>query len=362
MKICYMIDEKLQNGIKMKKPVKKSILDIKNNFDVFIFDVYGVIWNGREIYTDVPKVMKHLKQENKIIYILSNSTMLSSSFEKNYEAKGLKKGIHYDKVITSGEVARDFLLNKKLKFKNNSNPINFYTVGLKNKSLFENTIYNSVDNPRDADFFYFGIPQLTEDQTKDVPSKLRDKFFLSKIRDNGEKQYSITTPDFFKNELLKVKKFHLSGFNANPDIGSFKNDVLNKSTRYGLAQGAISEYYKNMGGKVLEIGKPYGIVYDYIFDLLKKDNVKINKKRIAMIGDTIRTDIRGGNLAGIQTVLTTNTGITASKITKNNSINFDELNKIFVCENGYADWLIQSVAPQQIQTNLLLTLTKNERN
>ena len=39
-----------------------------------------------------------------------------------------------------------------------------------------------------------------------------------------------------------------------------------------------------------------------------------------------------------------------------------KLNKIFVCENGYADWLIQSVAPQQIQTNLLLTLTKNERN
>ena len=32
-------------------------------------------------------------------------------------------------------------------------------------------------------------------------------------------------------------------------IELIKNDIINNSTRYGLAQGSIVEYYKNIGGE-----------------------------------------------------------------------------------------------------------------
>ena len=124
----------------------RNIKDIMNNFDVFIFDVYGVIWSGKQIYKNIPETMETLRKAGKIIYILSNGTQLSDEFENNYAKKGIIKGIHYDKAITSGEIARDFLLNGKLKFKTNSHPINYYTIGMKNDKLFKNTIYNYVEN------------------------------------------------------------------------------------------------------------------------------------------------------------------------------------------------------------------------
>ena len=303
--------------MKVKNRIFNNILDIKDKFDIFIFDMYGVLWSGKEIYKNVPETLQALKREGKIVYMLSNSTQLAFEFKKSYAKHGLIQGVHYDNAITSGEVARDFLLNKGLKFHNNTNPRKFYTLGVKNKSLFENTIYNEVGNPEEADFFYVGVPQLTEEQIKFLPSELKDKVFLSKIKDNGEKQYSITQPDIFKEELLKMKELKLPAFNANPDIGALKNDISNNSTRYGLAQGAIAEYYKNIGGEVLEIGKPYRQVYNYIFNQLQSRGIKINKNRIVMIGDTVRTDICGANQAGIKSVLTIGTGISAEKIVKN---------------------------------------------
>ncbi len=359
------IDIKIKNE-RMKMNIKNlvfdNILSIKDKFDVFIFDVYGVIWSGNEIYKNIPETLQILKNEGKIIYILSNGTQLSAEWEKSYTKKGLIKGIHYDNVITSGEVTHNFLLNKKLKFKNNTNPTKFYTIGLmRNKSLFEGTIYTQVENPKDADFFYMGIPVLTEEQIKTLPKNFYDKFFLSKINEDGsDKQYSITTPEFFKSELEKMKELNLPAVNANPDLGAFKNDIINNSTRYGLAQGSIVEYYKNIGGEIFEIGKPHSIVYNYIFKQLEINGISVNKNRIAMIGDTVRTDIRGANNAGIKAVLSVGTGISASKISKNGKIDFDALNKLYTDEKGVADYLIKSVADDNVNTNKFLILKKEK--
>lgn len=333
----------------MKNIVFKEIMDIKDKFDVFIFDVYGVIWSGKEIYQNVLKILQSFKKEGKIIYILSNGTKLSAEWEKNYTKKGLIKGIHYDNAITSGEVARDFLLNKKLKFKNNINPTKFYTVGMKNKKLFENTIYEEVDNPKEADFFYFGIPQLTEEQTKIINPLYNEKIFLSKMKADGSgKKYSITDSKIFKDKLEKVFKLGLPGFNANPDIASLKNDIENKTIKYGLCQGALVEDYKTMGGEVFEIGKPYEMIYDFVFKDLLSKNIVINKDKIVMIGDTVCTDIKGANNVNIKSALCIETGITAYEIFENGKINLEKLDAILKKENTIPDYLIKSLEYQRI--------------
>ena len=46
-------------------------------------------------------------------------------------------------------------------------------------------------------------------------------------------------------------------------------------------------------------GKPYSPIFNYLFQLSKAED----KKRIAVIGDSIEHDILGGNQAGMTTVL-----------------------------------------------------------
>ena len=200
--------------------------------------------------------------------------------------------------------------------------------------------------------------------TTTLSPEFSGKFFLSKVSNDGlKKQYSITTPEIFKGEFEKVKKLNLPGFNANPDVGTIKNDITNQSTKYGLTQGALVQYYKNLGGEVVEIGKPHKNAFDYIFKILDLNGISINKSRIAIIGDNMDTDIRGGNQAGIQTILTTETGVTRDIIKKNKQIDFNILDNLCAEKKSYPDFLIYSVAGYNEGTTLNFTLLKqNERN
>lgn len=40
----------------------KNILEIKDDFDVFVFDIYGVIWDGKKVIAGFDEVMKILTQ------------------------------------------------------------------------------------------------------------------------------------------------------------------------------------------------------------------------------------------------------------------------------------------------------------
>ena len=59
----------------------KNILEIKDDFDVFVFDIYGVIWDGKKVIAGFDEVMKILTQSGKRVVIMSNSTALSPAQE-----------------------------------------------------------------------------------------------------------------------------------------------------------------------------------------------------------------------------------------------------------------------------------------
>ena len=100
--------------------------------------------------------------------------------------------------------------------------------------------------------------------------------------------------DKYKKILNQLLKRNLTMICSNPDKFVFDGKVK----KFVLQVGAIAEYYDNIGGKVIYIGKPHSEIYNYA---LKK--LKIKKNKVLMIGDNTQTDILGAKNFGIKSAL-----------------------------------------------------------
>ena len=51
----------------------KNINQIISNYDAFIIDIWGVLWDGIEAYKYAKLTLKRLKKKNKNIILVSNA-------------------------------------------------------------------------------------------------------------------------------------------------------------------------------------------------------------------------------------------------------------------------------------------------
>lgn len=248
----------------------ENILKIENKYDVFIFDLCGVIWNGAAIESQAEETLKTLKSKGKEIILLSNAPVRGFRAEESYKERGIIKGTHYDSLITSGDLAYDYFSHDKNEYK-------FYTIGMKNPELFKDSKYKETNNLKEADFVYIGIPRIFE---------------------NGNWE-DVTSIEPFEEELKKIYKSNKTLICVNPDLKAYGNH----HQKMIITEGSLALYYENLGGEVEYIGKPYPEVYDFAL----KD-CDVDDSRILMIGDTLETDILGANSYGIKSALVS-TGI-----------------------------------------------------
>lgn len=328
--------------------IYNNILDLKNYFDVFIFDAYGVFWDGGYFYKNSIENMSILiKEYNKTVYILSNTTQTSKEAEESYNKKGLKKGIHYNEIITSGEVMKDALINNSvLKQKG----IKIWQYGTSTNLVLENTNYIKTNNIDEADYIYLSSLLITNDKYKKLLNKFdKSVFFESKrTTKNGEKLWDTTDKRVFLEDIDYLYSKHLPIMVSNTDEIASAIDKNTGQTHFMIRQGTLIKELKKMGAEIIEFGKPNIIAFNFVFNKLKQNNINIDKNRTAMIGDTLKTDILGANNANIKSVLCINTGTTnynASKIiNKKININLFDAIKILEKENNVkVDYYINSV-------------------
>lgn len=243
----------------------ENILSLKDKFDVFLLDVYGVIWNGKTPAEGAVELMTALRKAGKKVILLSNGTQLSKKAEESNAKRGFIKGVHYDKIVTSGDLAYDT-------FKEDDRDLKYYQLWRGNPDLFKASRYREVDAPEKADFVYVGVPQLQKD---------------------GEWHDSLTIEPF-EAELKKIYELDLPLICANPDLKAHEKEYAEAVVR----QGSIARFYEDLGGEVEYFGKPYPLIFD--FALQDED---VDDERILMVGDTLATDILGGNSYGIKTAL-----------------------------------------------------------
>lgn len=288
-----------------------SLAEVADNFEAFWFDAYGVFWSGKAFYEGSRELMADLVQQGKSVMVMSNTTQLREQGEASYEKKGLIKGVHYTDFITSGQVLREYLRAGKLFFESCANPRNVYILGNTESRMFDGTIYQKTHNPAEADFFYISVPQLKKMEDFE---KYKNDGILHEAKSMQGQCWDSTSLVPFESSLQEMlDKYHLPALNGNPDLKASEKDIKSGELNFVIRQGSLAQAYRKMGGEVREFGKPHPEIYNYAMDLLQKEQ-KVEKNKIAMIGDTVRTDIKGAVNFGIVPVLCLETGMTQEEI------------------------------------------------
>ena len=94
----------------------QSLSDLIDDYDLFLFDQWGVIHDGKNIFPKAEEVFLHLQNLKKQVVIISNSGKKSSDNINRMKKLGAKNTLNVP-LITSGDVCRDLLVNKKNYFK-----------------------------------------------------------------------------------------------------------------------------------------------------------------------------------------------------------------------------------------------------
>ena len=299
-----------------------NLKSIADKFDLFLFDAYGVFWEGNGFYKGSRETMAELVASGKTIVVISNTTLLEPDIKANYAKRGLFEGKEYNYMFTSGDLLRQTLVNGKLSFKTCPNPLKYYVIGLPHKKAFADTKYQRVMALEEADFVYCGVPFMFADTIAEYP-QYKDKYWPS--RKNAEGQIDIwdtLTEKPFDDIVQKATDLSLPALNANPDFVAREGHPLvpNSEAVFVVRNGTIAEMFRQRGTEVVEFGKPHANIYEYVFNMLQQNGVNIDKSRTCMIGDTVRTDVKGALVAGVSPILCVETGVIAEEIQKGKTL------------------------------------------
>jgi HAD superfamily hydrolase (TIGR01459 family) len=277
--------------------IYKSLNDIYHLYDSFLVDVYGVIYDGRDLYPGVLDTLAKIKGSGRSVIILSNTSLVASVCMEKYARYGLLRGVHYDEFISSGEAFRRTISHHI------PNSQSCCQLFIRNVEMFMDSDIVETRTLQEADFAYAGFLD-----------KVRMSFSIDDAyKKNGEKVAieDVTSVDVHDlaglEEVAETLDTCLQHGKplvvVNPDIFAVEyacgRDGLQR--RPVICQGAIGEFYERIGGRTLYFGKPHHAIYNFAMSLLEGSG---KKEATAMVGDTPWTDILGGNTFGIDTILT----------------------------------------------------------
>lgn len=260
----------------MKTQIIKGISDLLDQFDVMLFDAWGVLHDGQKAYPYVVETLQKLREKGKKSVVVSNSPRLQFSVAETLSQNGIPEN-SYDFLHSSGQEGVYF-------FEGN------HPFGTK--------CYHFGD---DSHRIFFDHVSLQRVESVDQADFILNTGFLY---DEGGRDIN-----FIDSELPMVC--------LNPDV------TVLISGEKKLCAGYYAKLYKEKGGKVHYIGKPYPSIYERAIRLAGLSE----KARPLIIGDSFETDILGGKKAGIPSILTL-TGIHHTDLIKNDELDekaFDKL-------------------------------------
>ncbi|MFN7038254.1 MAG: TIGR01459 family HAD-type hydrolase [Alphaproteobacteria bacterium] len=278
----------------------KSLNGIIHKYNGYIIDLCGVMHNGQELYDTSVAAIELLRANNKKIIFLSNAPRPSTITIQSLKKLGFE--IKDEIIITSGDLVREQLSNPTdenfSKFGKK-----YYFLGYdKNPNLIAgiNSSFVRVEDLNSADFL----------------------LLAAYITDEEKNKYGFGLYD----EILKeAADRNLIAVCANPD------KIAPQGSGYNYPAGTFSKRYEEMGGKVCYYGKPHENAYEKAFSIF--DKMGIEKSNILAIGDSLETDVLGGNKMNIDSLLLkwgTHRELNEGELT--DLVNKLKINPTYLCE------------------------------
>jgi len=246
-------------------PILAGVRQITDRYDAFVVDLWGVIHDGARLYDGAWNALSGLRQDGRQICLLSNVPRRLPAVREKLRSLGLADE-HYDHVMSSGEATRQALIERPTD-DHKALGDRFFHIGLPwDVDVVEGLDFNQVDTPDQADFV-----------------------LNTGIRSPDE------TVEHFEDMLMAAVDRSLPMVCANPDL------VVKRGAVLGICAGSIAARYEAVGGDVIYHGKPTTGVYHDCLDLLGNPD----KDRVLAIGDSFRTDIKGAEAMGLDSLLVT---------------------------------------------------------
>ncbi|MFT3928167.1 MAG: HAD-IIA family hydrolase [Myxococcales bacterium] len=248
----------------------QSFRALAENYSVIFFDAYGVLKNFEGVIDGVLDVLADLKRSGKELFIVTNDSSRSPrKMGQLYLHPEFGELFPEDRVVSSGLLARDFLRSK----------VKTGQVAYLGKADSAYYIESAGLSP---------IPLNRCDENTQIGA-------VALLDDEGFDWQ----PDINRAiNLLRHRTVPVVVANADKVYPTHGNDVA-------VAVGGIADLIESILGKqFVRFGKPDAYMFSYSFARASAITPGVRRKDILMVGDTLETDIRGGNKFGIDTVLT----------------------------------------------------------
>ncbi len=274
-----------------------NFLSISEKYKAIFLDSYGVIKNYQGLIGGVIETIVELKNQGKIIRVLTNDA--SRSIEQQAEGfynLGLKH-IQKEDIVTSGMMAKQFLEHKILDGK-------IAYLGTENSA--EYILQSGLE--------HIAIGKVSLNDIDDISAFV----FLDDEGFDWNVDISKTV------NLLRRKNMPVIVANSDKLYPVSHNDV-------SIATGGIAKLVESMlSKKFIQFGKPDAQMFMHAYEQVTKLGIS-NKNEILMVGDTLHTDILGGNKFGIKTTLVLSGNTRAENV--HQQIEYSGIIPDFICES-----------------------------
>ncbi len=238
-------------------PVLSGLSGIADRYDVIFSDVWGVVHNGINPHATAGDALARFRAKGGVVVMISNAPRPAWSVAAQLDAIGVRRDA-YDAIVTSGDVTRELAL---------AEPVArcFHIGAAKDEPLFEGLAVQRVG--------------------------LADAAF---VICSGLKDDDVEQAEDYRPQLAAVRERDLKFICANPDL------VVERGERLIPCAGALAAIYEDMGGTVVQAGKPHPPIY--AATAAKAEALlgrSLDRRGVLAVGDAIRTDVVGAARFGV---------------------------------------------------------------
>ena len=229
-----------------------GLSEIAGRYDALVCDIWGVVHDGRSPHPAAAEALRQFRKRYGKVVLLSNAPRTPDSVVAQLEVIGVDLDC-FDAIVTSGGAARERLAAW------GGTPALYYIGPEKDAGLLDGVPHRRT-SLEEADVAL--CTGLVDDLTQ--------------------------TPADYSAILSAMREKSLPMLCANPDLKVYRGPKL------CWCAGAIAADYEKLGGTVTYFGKPHAEIYE----VARK--AAGNPKKPLMIGDAIRTDLKGAAVGGME--------------------------------------------------------------
>jgi HAD superfamily hydrolase (TIGR01459 family) len=268
-------------------PLTAHFAPLATGYDVVLSDVWGVVHNGAVAFAEACDALARFREGGGTVVLITNAPRPGDTVARlTLDPFGVWRDA-YDGIVSSGDVTHALIAARKGQ--------RVFHIGPER----DLPIYDGLDAPTTA----------LEHADYAVCSGLTDD--------------TVETPHDYHDLIERMRARALPMICANPDV------VVERGDKLVYCAGAIADLYAAAGGDVTYAGKPYRPIYEQALAIAGAARARpVEHRRVLAIGDSVRTDIKGAEAFGIDSLFVT-AGIHAEELGARNNPDTSALSDIF---------------------------------